>query len=351
MARRRRPVPRRRGFQLMFAVITVALITGAVADRVKFSAWLVFIAIWVTVVYFPIAHWVWSAAANLAATGITKSSRRRSTSPAAPSCTSTPDRGPRARPGPRHAQGFGRASPCGRTTCRSSCSAPASCGSAGSASTPARRSPPTARRPRVVNTDVATCAAMLGWLVVEQLRDGKATTLGAASGAVAGLVGDHARPAAVVDRSAPSPSVLIAGVAVRLRRRPQVQVRLRRLARRRRRPPGRRSRGHPAHRLLRHDRQRLAGGAKHAVSSTAAAGRMLGDAGHRRRVAVRVLASSSPSIIGYGAEETIGIPGLRGGRGRRHRPGGARRDATTMTVTEASLAGRLAIVRRIDDGR
>ena len=44
-------------FQLMFAIITPALISGAVADRAKFSAWAVFVAIWSTVVYFPVAHW------------------------------------------------------------------------------------------------------------------------------------------------------------------------------------------------------------------------------------------------------------------------------------------------------
>ncbi|MFM7211055.1 MAG: ammonium transporter, partial [Actinomycetota bacterium] len=45
-------------FQLMFAIITVALITGAIADRTKFLAWGVFAAVWVTIVYFPVAHWV-----------------------------------------------------------------------------------------------------------------------------------------------------------------------------------------------------------------------------------------------------------------------------------------------------
>jgi Amt family ammonium transporter len=45
-------------FQLMFAIITVALISGAIADRAKFSTWCVFVAIWVTVVYVPVAHWV-----------------------------------------------------------------------------------------------------------------------------------------------------------------------------------------------------------------------------------------------------------------------------------------------------
>ena len=45
-------------FQLMFAVITVALISGAVADRMKFLAWGIFAAVWATLVYFPVAHWV-----------------------------------------------------------------------------------------------------------------------------------------------------------------------------------------------------------------------------------------------------------------------------------------------------
>src|SRR4051794_25713845 len=46
-------------FQLTFAVITAALISGAIADRVKFSAWMVFVPIWVTLSYFPLAHMVW----------------------------------------------------------------------------------------------------------------------------------------------------------------------------------------------------------------------------------------------------------------------------------------------------
>ncbi len=46
-------------FQLTFAVITVALISGAVAERMKFGTWLVFGGIWVTLVYFPLSHMVW----------------------------------------------------------------------------------------------------------------------------------------------------------------------------------------------------------------------------------------------------------------------------------------------------
>ena len=46
-------------FQLMFAIITPALISGAVAERMKFTSWVVFIAIWSIIVYAPMAHWVW----------------------------------------------------------------------------------------------------------------------------------------------------------------------------------------------------------------------------------------------------------------------------------------------------
>ena len=45
-------------FQLMFAIITPALISGAVADRVKFGGWIAFVALWATLVYFPVANWV-----------------------------------------------------------------------------------------------------------------------------------------------------------------------------------------------------------------------------------------------------------------------------------------------------
>ncbi len=48
-------------FQLMFAIITAALIPGAVAERMNFSAFLIFIFLWSTLVYDPLAHWVWGA--------------------------------------------------------------------------------------------------------------------------------------------------------------------------------------------------------------------------------------------------------------------------------------------------
>ena len=46
-------------FQMTFAAITVALISGAVVERMKFSAWLAFIPVWITLVYIPVSHWVW----------------------------------------------------------------------------------------------------------------------------------------------------------------------------------------------------------------------------------------------------------------------------------------------------
>jgi Amt family ammonium transporter len=57
-------------FQAMFAIITVALITGAVVERIKFSALCVFSALWLTLVYCPVAHWVWGSGGWLAKIGI-----------------------------------------------------------------------------------------------------------------------------------------------------------------------------------------------------------------------------------------------------------------------------------------
>jgi Amt family ammonium transporter len=57
-------------FQAMFAIITVALITGAVVERIKFSALCVFSALWLTLVYCPVAHWVWGSGGWLAKMGI-----------------------------------------------------------------------------------------------------------------------------------------------------------------------------------------------------------------------------------------------------------------------------------------
>ena len=70
-------------FQMTFAIITPALICGAFADRMKFSALMWFMGLWLIFVYSPIAHWVWGG-------GFLGGTAACSTSPAAPSCTSTP---------------------------------------------------------------------------------------------------------------------------------------------------------------------------------------------------------------------------------------------------------------------
>ncbi len=177
-------------FQAMFAVITVALISGAVADRMKFGGWVLFAGVWVTLVYFPIAHWVfdfdggesdpggWIANdlgaidfaggtavhinAGVAALAIVLVLGRRV--------------GFGARPFKPHNLtmvmlgaallwfgwfGFNAGSAVGSNYLAGV---------------------------TFFNTIVATGAGMLAWLLVEKIRDGHSTTLGAASGIVAGLV-------------------------------------------------------------------------------------------------------------------------------------------------------------------
>jgi Amt family ammonium transporter len=56
-------------YQCMFAVITVALVSGALAERIKFSAWCLFVLLWTTIVYDPLAHWVWMSDGWLAKKG------------------------------------------------------------------------------------------------------------------------------------------------------------------------------------------------------------------------------------------------------------------------------------------
>src|SRR3954466_4365614 len=167
---------------MMFAVITPALISGATADRLKFSAWAVFIGVGVFVVYSPVAHWVFSPSgwlfkrgaldfaggtvvhinAGIAALAVVLVLGKRRGWPreAMP---------PHSLPLTLLGTGilwfgwFGF-----------------NAGSALAANGPAGQA--------FINTHLAAAAAMLGWLLVERLKDGHATTLGGASGAVAGLV-------------------------------------------------------------------------------------------------------------------------------------------------------------------
>ena len=56
-------------FQLGFAIVTAALICGAIADRARFSAWMIYIAVWTVAIYAPVAHWVWGPDGWLASFG------------------------------------------------------------------------------------------------------------------------------------------------------------------------------------------------------------------------------------------------------------------------------------------
>ena len=100
------------GYQMMFAVITPALITGAIADRMRFKAWVWFIGIW------AVARVLTGGALGVLAGGLAVQGRARSTSPAAPSCTSTPG----SRRSPRCwcwvGAAAGRSTRCRRTRCR-----------------------------------------------------------------------------------------------------------------------------------------------------------------------------------------------------------------------------------------
>ncbi|MEV4435158.1 ammonium transporter [Streptomyces sp. NPDC049585] len=169
-------------FQLMFAVITPALMSGALADRVKFSAWSLFITLWVSIVYFPVAHWVWQSdgwlfklkvidfaggtavhinagVGALAAVLVVGKRIGFKKDPMRPHSLPLVMLGA----GLLWFGWFGF-----------------NAGSALAANGTAAN--------MAMNTQVATGAAMLGWLAYERIRHGAFTTLGAASGAVAGLV-------------------------------------------------------------------------------------------------------------------------------------------------------------------
>ena len=170
-------------FQAMFAIITAALITGAIADRVRFGGFVVFITVWSAVVYPVLAHWV-VLAGRLAAAGADCS-----TSPAAPSSRSTA--APR-RSRPRWWSGSRRGWP---REVMAPHSLPLTLLGAGilwfgwfgfnAGSRPARRR---ARRPGAGQHALRRRRRPGRLDRGRTLRTGHATTLGAASGAVAGLV-------------------------------------------------------------------------------------------------------------------------------------------------------------------
>ena len=178
-------------FQLMFAVITVALITGGVADRMKFLAWGIFVAVWASLVYFPVAHWVFdfgddelggAGAGWLANLGVLDFAGGTAVhiNAGAAALALVLVLGPRV--------GFGRVPMKPHSLPLVLLGAGLlffgwfgfNAGSALGANQLAAVA--------FTNTMVATAGGVIGWLLVERFRDGHATSLGAASGAVAALV-------------------------------------------------------------------------------------------------------------------------------------------------------------------
>ena len=168
-------------FQMMFAVITAALLTGSAADRLRFRAFLIFIASWAVVVYAPIAHWVFSPNGWLA---------RRGTEDFAGGTVVELTSGVS---GAALAWVIGRRRGWPKELMRPH-SVPLTVLGAGilwfgwfgfNAGSALRAAD---AGNAFINTNTATAAALLTWIVVERVRDGKPTTLGAVSGAVAGAV-------------------------------------------------------------------------------------------------------------------------------------------------------------------
>jgi ammonium transporter, Amt family len=169
-------------FQLMFAVITPALIAGAFAERMKFSGYLVFVGLWSLVVYAPVAHWVWGGGflgtAGLGAIDFAGGSVVHANAGAAALATAlylgkrkgyggtglAPHNVPMVMLGAGILWfgwfGFNAGSALGATGVASAA---------------------------FVNTQLGAAAAMLAWMIAERLRHGRATTIGAVTGAVAGL--------------------------------------------------------------------------------------------------------------------------------------------------------------------
>jgi len=186
-------------FQATFAIITVALVSGAIADRAKFGSWMIFAGVWATVVYFPVASWVFNF--GLAEDGSFAY-------------------GGWLTHGLQDVFGVGTIDFAGGTAVHINAGAAALAlalvlgkrvGFAKGISVP--HNPPfvllgagllwfgwfgfnagselaadNTAALAFVNTIVAPAAALLAWLVVEKIKDGKPTSVGAASGAVAGLV-------------------------------------------------------------------------------------------------------------------------------------------------------------------
>ncbi len=174
-------------FQLTFAIITVALLSGAIADRAKFGSWVIFVAAWITLVYLPVAHWAFASQGGEGgwiidklkaldfAGGLVVEINSGAAALALALVLGKRDGFKRDPMRPHNLPlvllgagmlwfgwfGF-------------------NAGSALSAGHLAATA--------MINTQIATAAAAMTWIAFEKYRDGKATTLGVASGAIAGAV-------------------------------------------------------------------------------------------------------------------------------------------------------------------
>jgi ammonium transporter, Amt family len=174
-------------FQLTFAIITVALLSGAIADRAKFGSWVIFVAVWITLVYLPVAHWAFAAQGGEGgwiidklkaldfAGGLVVEINSGAAALALAIVLGKRDGFKKDPMRPHNLPlvllgagmlwfgwfGF-------------------NAGSALSAGQLAATA--------MINTQIATAAAAMTWIAYEKYRDGKATSLGVASGAIAGAV-------------------------------------------------------------------------------------------------------------------------------------------------------------------
>ena len=176
-------------FQALFACITVALISGAAADRMKFGAWMVFAAVWAVVVYFPVAHWVFSFDGTVSESGGWIANSLKALDFAGGTAvhinagaaalalaivlgkSRSFGQGPKPHSVPLTLLGAGLLW-AGWYAFNGGSWLSASDGAAFA----------------MVTSFLATCAAVLAWLAVEKLRSGHVSGIGAASGAIAGLV-------------------------------------------------------------------------------------------------------------------------------------------------------------------
>ncbi|MGT2426904.1 ammonium transporter [Amnibacterium kyonggiense] len=177
------------GFQATFAIITVALISGAIADRAKFGSWMVFAGLWVTLVYFPVACWVFNfSAGNTDGGWIVHVLKVNDFAGGTAVHINAGAAGLALAIVLGRRVGFAKGMVKPHNVPLTLLGASLlwfgwfgfNAGSEAAVDGTAALA--------WINTLAAPAAATLGWLIVEKIKDGKPTSIGAASGAVAGLV-------------------------------------------------------------------------------------------------------------------------------------------------------------------